>query len=120
MSHGYRILSLQMTEEDAKKIVVHRLTSPRLLESSPRLTTYSLENVPKNIADAIIQFNTPPLAEPTEFGTMVEATIDFGNGMDCYRGTWIRISDIVYGKYWHSRVGHRVSWNELINPKLVK
>ena len=119
MSHGYRILSLQMTEEDAKKIVVHRLISPQLHTLSPRLTTYSLENVPESIANAIVQFNNPPLAEPTEFGAMVEATIDYSNGADCYRGKWIRIFDSL-GKCWQSEQGHRKYYCDLINPKLVK
>jgi hypothetical protein len=108
---GYRVLSLQMTEEDAKKIIVHKYSAARIMESEPRKTTWSLENVPESVARAIVQFNTPPLEEPKEFGAMVEAGVSgWGNRVPLVN---------VNGRWW-SRNNIFWDWSDLVEPKRIE
>ena len=113
---------MQAVAEHGRKVGVEQeWSNPSVYSGVPREIigkTYSLVNVPVQVWEQIRDFMTPPLAEPKEFGVMVEASKDFGNGVDCYRGKWIRIFD-ARGWYWQSDMGHHSLWSELINPKVV-
>ena len=79
--------------------------------------TYSLVNVPVQIWEQIRDFIAPLLAEPKEFGAVVEARIE----NPTFTGIWVHVGN----GWWLSEPlvmsypRYERKWSDLTNPKLV-
>ena len=73
--------------------------------------TYSLVNVPVQVWEQIRDFMTPPLAEPKEFGAMVEAGVE---------GWANRVPMVNINGRWWSRNNFHWDWSELVEPKRIE
>ena len=62
------------------------------------------------------QLAQPRMDEPTEFGAMVEATINDESDPSLF----VRCMDETYlGKVWSARSGCRFAWSELVDPRPI-
>ena len=112
-----RTLNLSLSEGAIKRMtlkVENDWSNPLMYSGVEREllgSVYSLVNVPVQVWKAIQDFMIQPLAEPKEFGAMVEAGIE----------GWVnRVPMVNINGRWWTRNNLHWSWSELIEPKRIE